>query len=431
MIKKLKRKLSKDLILTELLKGSSLAFIFRIIGIGIGYIFTLLIARWYGADTLGLFIISLTLLNIFTTISIFGFDTALVKYIAKYNSKNQNSLINEVYQKALIITIILSSLISLFIFYNANYISSNIFNNNKLLEFIEIISFAILPFTYLFVNLALLRGLKKITLYAFFKNIAITIVSIILLILLHFFIIDNNTIVIYSQFLAIVVSMIMSFYYVFRTINISFIFHKILTYKKILKVSFPMLLTSSMILVMNWSDILMLGMLKNETDVGIYSIAVKIATLITVPLMAVNVIIAPKFSEFYANNNLEGLNNTFRKATKLILLTTLPIIFPLVIFSENLLELYGEEFTMGLVALWILIFGQFVNAVSGPVGIILNMTNYHKLNLYINLISIFLNLILNYFLILEYGIYGAAIATSISMVFQNLTKLYYIKKIWG
>ncbi|HHH52535.1 MAG TPA: hypothetical protein ENK91_02670, partial [Bacteroidetes bacterium] len=260
MIKKLKRKLSKDLILTELLKGSSLAFIFRILGIGIGYIFTLLIARWYGADTLGLFIISLTLLNIFTTISIFGFDTALVKYIAKYNSKNQNSLINEVYQKALIITIILSSLISLFIFYNANYISSNIFNNNKLLEFIEIISFAILPFTYLFVNLALLRGLKKITLYAFFKNIAITIVSIILLILLHFFIIDNNTIVIYSQFLAIVVSMIMSFYYVFRTINISFIFHKILTYKKILKVSFPMLLTSSMILVMNWSDILMLGM---------------------------------------------------------------------------------------------------------------------------------------------------------------------------
>jgi len=48
IINRIKNKLNKDIHLKELLKGSSIAFVLRIIGIIAGYIFTLLITRGYG-----------------------------------------------------------------------------------------------------------------------------------------------------------------------------------------------------------------------------------------------------------------------------------------------------------------------------------------------------------------------------------------------
>jgi predicted nucleic acid-binding protein len=42
-------------LLKELLKGSSIAFVLRVIGIIAGYIFTLLITRGYGAEAMGVF----------------------------------------------------------------------------------------------------------------------------------------------------------------------------------------------------------------------------------------------------------------------------------------------------------------------------------------------------------------------------------------
>ena len=91
----IKNKLSQDIHLEELLKGSAIAFTFKIIGIGLGYIFVFLIAKWYGADTMGLYALSFTLLNIFVTIGVFGLDNVLIKFIADYNRNNKTFLIKE------------------------------------------------------------------------------------------------------------------------------------------------------------------------------------------------------------------------------------------------------------------------------------------------------------------------------------------------
>jgi len=210
MLDKFKKKLSRDKHLLELLKGSSVAFIFKIVGMGLGYIFTLMIARWYGADTMGQFTLSLTLLNIFVTVGVFGFDNALVKFIADYNSNDKPHLVKEVYQKVLYITITLGIFLSTSLYFSADFFANSVFKNDSLVVFFRISSFAVLPFILLRINATVFRGLKDIKLFSFFQNVGIYLLGILIL---SFASLQqyNNNITIITQCLAINTIMIVSF----------------------------------------------------------------------------------------------------------------------------------------------------------------------------------------------------------------------------
>jgi len=430
MINKIKNKLSNDIHFAELLKGSSIAFIFKIFGMGLGYVFTLLIARWYGAETMGLYALSLTMLNIFVTIGVFGFDNALVKFVADYNSNHKIELVKEVYKKALAITLPISFLLLAIFFLNADYFAKVVFKNKELIPFFHIASIAIVPLVLLKVNTSMFRGLKKIKEFSFFESIMISILSILLLLFLYILNKSNeNTIA--SQVLAIFITSIVSFIVLKKYVSKDRITKRLLKYKNILKVSFPMLLTSSMALVMGWTDVIMLGIFRSESEVGVYSVLVKLATLTSITLVAINTIAAPKFSEFYSKGDMEGLKKVAQNSTKMIFYSTLPIIIVLSIFPEFILGLFGKEFLVGVTALWILMFGQFINAICGSVGYILLMTGKQSLFNKIILFSSFLNILLNYILIKEYGINGAAISTAISLALLNIIPFLYVKYNYG
>jgi O-antigen/teichoic acid export membrane protein len=64
-----------------LIKGSS-AFIFKIIGSLLGYVFLLLVTRTSGAEAWGIFALCMALLNITSILSRFGVDIALLRFVA-------------------------------------------------------------------------------------------------------------------------------------------------------------------------------------------------------------------------------------------------------------------------------------------------------------------------------------------------------------
>ena len=72
----------KDKDFTELLRGSGLAFFLRFGGLIAGYLLTLIIANLFGADGLGDYVLSITVLRLFTLLSKLGLDTTSIKFIA-------------------------------------------------------------------------------------------------------------------------------------------------------------------------------------------------------------------------------------------------------------------------------------------------------------------------------------------------------------
>jgi len=430
MINNFKSKLAKDKHFSELLKGSSVAFIFKIFGIGLGYIFTLIVARLFGAGTIGVYSLSLIIFNIFAMISIFGFDSALVKFVADYNSSNRIDKVKEVYLKTLFFVLPVSILLSFVLFLSAGYISQTIFDKEKLTVFLEVMAFSIPPFVLLKINAALFRGLKRISFFSLFDTFGFLLLNIICVIVaVWLFNYTNDILLAYIQFTSLFLLAIISLYTIKKYTKIyEFTSKNILKIGQILKVSFPMLLTSSIALIMSWTDIIMIGIFQSESEVGIYSVVVKVAALASVMLMVVGTILGPKIAEFWTNEDMNNLKNIIKQSTKLIFFTSLPILVVIIIFSKNILLFFGEEFASGATALIILSINQLFYAFSGDTGMFLKMTNNQTYLLKLNLFVLLINIVLNYILIQYFGINGAAIATTIALVIAKILANNYIKR---
>ena len=94
---------------------------------------------------------------------------------------------------------------------------------------------------------------------------------------------------------------------------------------------------------------------------------------------------SPKFAEKYANNDLDGMGKTAMQSAKLIFWTTIPLATILLIFPKFFMGLYGTDFVYsplilgaGFEALRWLIIGRIVNALSGSVGNLMQMSGQQK-----------------------------------------------------
>jgi len=172
-------------------------------------------------------------------------------------------------------------------------------------------------------------------------------------------------------------------------------------------------------------------MWRTEEEVGIYNVAVRLSMITSFTLGAINSIAAPKFAEFWGKKDLEGLKRVAQQSTKLIFWTSAPVLILYLIFPGWFMGLFGEEFRKGTSALVFLTIGQFVNAISGSVGYILNMTNYQRIVYFISLYTLVLNICLNYLLILKYGIVGASIATMSTHIVASTSALFFLYNRFG
>ena len=180
-----------------------------------------------------------------------------------------------------------------------------------------------------------------------------------------------------------------------------------------------------------WIGPLITGMWLLAEDVAYLSVAMRIAMLTSFILMAINLVVAPKFAAFHANNDMKGLRSTALFSVRLLMLSAVPIVSVMFIFPEFLMGLFGEDFVSASPLLQILVLGQFVNVVTGSVGYLLTMSGHERDMRNITVVAGTIAVILTLVLTKYYGVTGCAIATAVSLAFQNLAAVYYVKKRLG
>lgn len=420
-----------DANLLEVFKGGGFSLIFKIAGIGLGYVFYMLLSRFYGAEIVGIYTICSTILMLGMVLGKVGLDSAIVRFISGAISINRPGDSKIFRLNGLLIVLMASTLVSFLIVVFARQLNALFFDENDYTLFIKIIAFTLIPASTLSYNGECLRGLKKIKPYAFFQNGSVMFLMILFIAAIYFLQLKFELIFV-ALFASYALLMIFSFgsnYKFYGHIKTdTSIYNPETSYKRILAVSIPMLLTNSLYLVLNWTDILMIGYFKSEDWVGIYNISVKIAALNVIGLNSVNIIAAPKFAELFKKKDMLKLRKLVKQTTLIDMLISIPIVLIIFLFPEFLLKLFGSEFSAGKTALIILTLGQFYHAFAGATLILLNMTGYEKTARNIIIAGSLLNILLNYFLIPPYGITGAAIATASSTIIWKSISVYYIKK---
>ena len=189
------------------------------------------------------------------------------------------------------------------------------------------------------------------------------------------------------------------------------------------------MLVSSFLVVIQRSDLILVGAMVGTEEAGIYNAATRTAALVSFILSAVNAIVAPTIAKLYAEEKHEALKKLARKVAQFVFWPTLLISIVLAAGSGFILSLFGSEFVEGRPILIILILGQLTNASVGSVGYFMNMTGHQDQSAKVFGVSAIINILLNIIGIYFFGAIGAAIATAVSMVIWNVWLYRLVKDI--
>ncbi|MEM0984857.1 MAG: oligosaccharide flippase family protein [Pseudomonadota bacterium] len=169
------------------------------------------------------------------------------------------------------------------------------------------------------------------------------------------------------------------------------------------------------------TDILMLGSLAIDAEVGLYRVALSGASIALFGLTTINLVMQPYFARACGAGNHRQLQRLATVGARLSLMGALPFLALFWFGGGWLLNMiYGEAYTGAFWALILLCFGQVVSAFFGSAGNLLTMSGREWIAAGGLLLSTLVNVGLNWLLIPRHGIEGAAIATGISIAVWNI-----------
>ncbi len=194
----------------------------------------------------------------------------------------------------------------------------------------------------------------------------------------------------------------------------------------------PLIFSTGLIIINSHIDIIMVGALASETEAGFYRTASRLATFVPFFLLAANSATAPYISSLHTEGKKAQLQNILTVVARLAFIATLPLLAILIIWPEFILTLlFGHAFAVASTALIILTLANFFNVAMGQVGQVMALTGHERLTAYTVLIAVIINIGLNYILVPQHGINGAAIATGVSIIIWNGLLAYWTVKKTG
>lgn len=189
--------------------------------------------------------------------------------------------------------------------------------------------------------------------------------------------------------------------------------------------------SSVAVMIYVYSDTTMLGLMKGDYEVGIYSVSTKIYTIMKSMLSSVIIVSIPRVSLYYGTNQTQKFNNTVQKIYDTLMVLVIPIVLGIFILSERIVVfISGKEYLRSISSLRILsialifcisgwIFNQCILLPSGKEKIILKATAY----------SAGLNIGLNFILIPYMSENATAFTTVVSEAVMMIICVHYGSKI--
>ena len=415
--------------LQKIAKGTGIVFTGTIIGLFLGFVGRIILVRYTTQSEYGIYCLAFTVVSIFVVISTLGLGEGSTRYIACFRGKGEDGNVRGVISSSIKIALVASVALAAISFFVSDFISVNIFHTPELSTVLKIFSIAI-PFTVLInVFIAIFRGFGRVDAKVYFQDIVRPVLYILFLVAV---VLSGLSFlgVVCAYVLSIAVTCVVFVVYMVKKSPLPVGGGSVTNpmIKKLLSFSVPLLVVGMLMLVMSWTDTLMLGYFKTPEVVGVYNAALPLAHLLSMTLSSMSFIYIPIISQLYSKKLTNELKRSYIILTKWIFLATLPIFFVLFLFPDVVLNLlFGSRYMDAAVALQILAFGYFLNICLGFTYNTLLVLGKSKFLMLTFVISAITNIILNMILIPPMGIIGASIASAFSIIVAkilNMIELY-------
>ena len=392
----------------------------------IGAVNTLyLYPTFLGSKLQGLIIALLAISNLLQPFISFGTQHAVIRYYSKYTKKTDK---DGLLTLSIIIPLVIVILFAPIFYAYYDQIRQFLFQNDQSLsQYAYVILFVAVSTSFFEVFYSWLRVKLKSVFGNFLKELYPRLLISFLLISYSYGVLDFENFVlflIYGYYLRLLIIIIYSFYINKPRISLSFKSD----FKEVFKYCLLIFLSGAASSIILDIDKSMLSSILTVENVAYYSVAVFIAAVIEIPGRAMFQILSPVVADAINKNHFKKLEGLLKKSsTNLVLVASL--FFLLINLNlDDFYEMLNQDgYSIGIPIVIIVSFGKLYSMSIGCINNIISNSKYYYYTFWFSLFSSVLAVVLNIYLITDYGIVGAAYATLIVIIIMNSLKLYLIK----
>ena len=382
----------------------------------------ILLTRSLSLEDYGIYALVYSLFIIATRISLLGIPVGILKFCSAYNATGNYQGTKGIIRTGFSIIFFSSLVFSAALFIFRDWIAYDFFKKPGLLMCMGIFILFIPVFNLSRACHAVVRAYKKMLAFSVLKEVLFPLVFAIAAI--GFLCIDKTlSSVVYAFGTALILTFFISMAAVLklyfklpadRMLNEPF---------KLVRFSLPVFVEGVAYLLLNQMSKILIGFYQLSENVAVFNAAMNLGVLLVIFLNCIDGIFAPYISELHAKNDRKGIEKSFKTTTRWIFTLTAPLFLIYILFPQDILRLFfGSPYAGGSTVLMLLAAGYTINALTGSVTYLLQMTGKQDMEVVNIIIAVAINLILNFFLIPLWGITGAAVATGCSIASLNIIR---------
>ena len=426
-MKLLSKLLPTDETSSFLLSASFLSAGMRVAGVALGYLSHLVVSRMVGVHGYGIYLIALSWALVLALLARLGFDQAPIRFSTLYLESGEAGLFRGFIRTALGTVTFASVLVS------STFVAIGVAASSAGLGVIIAAALVILPQAMLSVVAVIIRSSMRIFASQFYDQLLRPMLQIALLVALvlagrHVGAADALAATAVASFAALGAA--------------AFHFRRIFSHTRSapadyspvrswFSLSVPLLLIAVSQELLNQLEIILLGLLGDAREAGLFGAAWRLASLVVFVLGTYGVVCGPVVASALHKRDFVELNRVVQFAARLTTVSGAVAIVVLIFAGRFLLRIFGPEFDSAYPALVVLLVGGAANAFTGVVAYLLTLTGHERTGVAIFGGALLVSFVLNLLLIPLFGAVGAAIASSVAMSTWNLAMAYWARRELG
>jgi O-antigen/teichoic acid export membrane protein len=396
---------------------SLIAFSIRIVSALIAFVSQVLLARWMGGFEYGIFVLVWVTMIIVGNLSCFGFHTSVIRFIPEYREKGRMAELRGVLVTSRVFSLVASTLM-------AGLGALGIWLFEARIENYYVVPFLLGIICMPMIALSdVLQGISRAHSWAIsaLSPTYLTRPVLILVFMAGALFLDyppTATTAVIAAIMATYVTTVLQLVSVTRRVDAKVpAGPRKVHLRSWFLVSVPIFLVESFFFILTNADVLMVGFYMDPDDVAVYFATVKTLALVHFVYFAVKAGVAQRYAQFTHGD--PGRLATFaRETVSWTFWPSLAMALVVLVLGEFMLKLFGPGFDAGYPLLFVLVFGVVARAAVGPCESLLTMSGNQNICALVYALTLAINVSLNVVLIPQFGLWGAAIATAVAMIFE-------------
>ena len=384
------------------------------------------VARILGPALFGIFSIGTTIFRLVQIFAPLGLPNGVIWFGSKYYEEDIPRLRGVILQNILLASFSGTAITA--IFYLSALKIANFYKLPELTYVIRWFSISLGVITLLRVTAAATRISQTLKYSVIFEDLLQPFLFLASVIIFHGFAVDLLGALL-ANFISFAVPVLLCGYYVYRLFfyskDKSFILS--VSTKALLIYSLPTAFLGIVGTANNWMDRLIIGFFRSAQEIGFYNAASQISMIFIIILIGIASIISPMIATLHHQGEIKRVSEIYRVSTKWGFYLGIPIFVVICFFPQDLMLIFGKEYSGSAIILVLLSIGQIISLSIGNVGYLLVMTGEQNAWLIISVISLFLNIVINIIFTIWLGVIGTAISTTLAVVFMSGLGLLYAR----